>query len=59
MNAPAYVRSNHWAAFHRGEWARIVTTTEMYGRACWCIKFDDGATDVWVIDDPDAGYEFA
>lgn len=47
----------HPCGFRSGEWARVLTTVESYGRPCWLVQFPDGALDEWVIEDPNAGYE--
>lgn len=51
------VRNLHPYGFRSGEWARVLTTVESYGRACWLVQFPDGAVDEWVIEDPGAEYE--
>jgi hypothetical protein len=53
----AEVRRTHPYGFRSGEWARVLTTVESRGRACWLVRFPDGVTDWWVIEDPDAVYE--
>jgi hypothetical protein len=52
------VRSCHPYAYHSGEWARIVTTDEAFGRPAWLLAWPNGDTDVWPQDDPPAQYEF-
>lgn len=54
-----YVRSDHWAQFRRGTWAKIVQDDEVRGRACWLVAWPDGVTDLWVQGDPTAEYQFA
>lgn len=51
------VRQTHPYGFRSGQWARVLTTVESYGRPCWLVQFPDGKLDEWVIEDPDAGYE--
>lgn len=51
------VRQTHPYGFRSGEWARVLTTVESYGRPCWLVEFPDGQQDWWPITDPDAGYE--
>lgn len=55
----SWIRSCHWAQYRRGEWARIVMVVEARERPCYLVEFIDGATDLWVVDDPAAAYEFA
>jgi hypothetical protein len=52
------VRATHPYSYRSGQWAVIVTVVPARGRDCWLVEFDDGATDVWVCDDPSAGFEF-
>jgi hypothetical protein len=63
VTADRYVRGTHPAHYRAGEWAEIVATLEheIVGemRSCWLVKFPDGKTDFWVVDDAMAGYEFA
>lgn len=51
------VRQTHPYGFRSGEWARVLTTIESYGRPCWLVEFGDGVQDWWPIEDADAGYE--
>jgi deferrochelatase/peroxidase EfeB len=53
----SHVRQTHPYGFRSGEWARILTTVESYGRQCWFVQFEDGVTDWWPIEDAGAGYE--
>jgi hypothetical protein len=56
----------HPHAFRSGEWAKIkrveiCATPDDPTRveaACFRVKFEDGATDLWLFDDKDAQYEF-
>jgi hypothetical protein len=53
------IRTNHPVGFRSGTWARLVRVVEARGRDCYLVEFpDDGATDLWVVNDPDAMYEF-
>lgn len=54
---PRRVRITHPYGFRSGEWAKVLTTVEGPDATCWLVEFPDGATDWWVVDDPDAGYE--
>lgn len=55
------MRATHRYAFRSGEWAALVGTMDApeTGRRCYAVKFPDGATDWWPVDDKDAGYEFS
>ena len=60
----AYIRATHHYSFRSGQWARITgvvyATPKGYPtRPCYTIRFIDGKTDEWPIDDPQAGYEFS
>ena len=57
------IRSCHPIAFRSGQWALIVGVTELClhentVRGCYQLRWPDGATDDWAIDDPVAEYEF-
>jgi hypothetical protein len=54
-----YVRATHPHAYKSGEWAQIVGERERNRRRVWLLVWPDGKTDEWVIDDPQAAYEFA
>lgn len=67
--ARALVRAAHPYAFRAGEWAEITGTATLPGypdgeRPCYLVRFRDGVTDFWIIDDSTeapgyrAGYEF-
>lgn len=54
------IRGTHRWCFRSGEWAEILTTApDPEGKDCYVVRFPDGKTDWWVVDDPLAGYEFA
>jgi len=59
-----HIRAMHPYAFRSGEWARIKGTAMLPvkdgepDRACYLVEFDDGVSDFWAVDDPDARYEF-
>jgi hypothetical protein len=47
----------HPYGFRSGQWARVLTTVESYGRPCWLVEFPDGFLDWWPTQDRDARYE--
>lgn len=55
------IRTMHRYGFRSGEWAKLhgTITDPGTGRECYLVEFDDGATDFWVVNDPDGQYEFA
>jgi hypothetical protein len=54
------IRSNHWARFRSGKWAEILTTVPAPDKTdCYMVRFPDGATDYWPVNDPVAEYEFS
>lgn len=55
------IRATHHYAFRSGEWAELVGTMDdpETGRRQYAVKFPDGATDWWPVDDTAAGYEFS
>ena len=63
----ALIRATHPYSYRSGEWA-VITGTTVYPpgieRACYTVRFPDGAEDIWVMDDsgePEGyrhGYEF-
>lgn len=53
------IRGTHPYAFRSGNWARLVTTVEIDGRASYLVEFPDGATDFWAVDAAEYGYEFS
>lgn len=57
-SGPTHIRGTHHACFRSGDWAKLYGTTEIDGRECYLVRFPDGASDWWVVDDPAAGYEF-
>lgn len=56
--APERIRQLHPAGYRSGEWATLVNVIPLRGRDCYLVRFDDGASDWWVCDDPDGLYEF-
>jgi hypothetical protein len=54
------IRATHHYAFRSGEWAELVGTMDdpETGRRCYAVKFPDGETDWWPVDDKAHGYEF-
>ena len=54
------IRTLHPHGFRSGEWARLTgtATDPENGRECFTVEFPDGATDFWVMGDPDGQYEF-
>lgn len=52
------IRQTHPYGFRSGQWAKLLTSVEARGRDCWLVEFEDGVTDWWPKDDPQAGYEF-
>lgn len=54
------IRGTHPYIFRSGEWAELIGTMDdpETGRRCYAVKFPDGATDWWPVDDTAAGYEF-
>ena len=53
------VRQTHRFGYRSGEWAELLSETEhVRGRRCYVVRFSDGASDFWPVEDPDAGYEF-
>jgi hypothetical protein len=57
--APHFIRITHRYGFRSGEWAACTGYTEIRGRVCYAVQFDDGVSDSWPLGDPDAGYEFS
>jgi hypothetical protein len=56
---PKMIRGTHHACFRSGEWAEILTTApDPEGRDCYVVRFPDGKTDWWIVEDALAGYEF-
>lgn len=53
------IRATHPDSFRSGQWAELIGTTDEpeTGRRCYTVKFPDGETDWWAVDDEDAGYE--
>jgi len=54
------IRTNHPYGYRSGQWAELLTTAPAPNkRDCYVVRFPDGATDFWVVDDPDGQYELA
>lgn len=52
------IRTTHPYGFRSGEWAQLLTIAPApEGRDCYVVRFPDGATDYWVVNDPDGQYE--
>lgn len=52
------IRTNHPWGFRSGQWAELLTTApDPEGRDCYVVRFSDGATDFWVVNDGDGRYE--
>ncbi len=52
------IRSRHPDAFQSGQWAMVDGVRWVKGRACYHVRFVDGAHDYWPVLDPMADYEF-
>src|SRR5258705_11818014 len=52
------IRANHPWSFRSGEWAKIVDCRIMNNRACFHVRFQDGAEDDWVCFNAASPYEF-
>ncbi len=52
------IRGRHPYCFRSGQWAAVVGTVTINGRACYEVLFPDGMKDQWVILDEAADYEF-
>jgi hypothetical protein len=53
------IRTMHPYGYRSGEWATLAGQVQVKGRDCYVVRFDDGASDFWVIGDPDGQYEFS
>jgi hypothetical protein len=53
------IRATHHYAFRSGEWASLLgrQTTGDHG-ACYVVEFKDGRSDLWPVNDSQAGYEY-
>lgn len=46
--------------FRSGEWAELLTTAPAPdGTDCYVVRFPDGVTDYWRVNDPANEYEFS
>jgi hypothetical protein len=54
---PKQIRGTHPYAFRSGEWASIAGVRRE-DRDFYVVWFDDGAMDLWVVNDPSDPYEF-
>ncbi|WP_104086548.1 hypothetical protein [Arthrobacter sp. GMC3] len=57
------IRSQHPYAYRSGQWALITGTAKICAhenqtRGCYQLRWPDGATDDWAIEDPAADYEY-
>lgn len=52
------IRTMRHNGFRPGVWAVLDGVVIVKGRACYLVRFEDGAKDFWVITDPDGQYEF-
>ena len=52
------IRATHVYGFRSGEWAVITGVEWANERPCYRVRFPDGGTDSWVIEDPSDPYEF-
>ena len=53
------IRATHPYGFRSGEWAEILTIApDPEGRDCYVVRFSDGFTDYWPVNDPSDPYEF-
>lgn len=60
MSEPRFIRSMHPYAFRSGKWAEVLTVAPSPDdRDCFIVRFPDGVTDYWVVNDPLGEYEFA
>lgn len=54
-----WIRGTHPFQFRSGEWAELLTTAPSPdGKDCYVVRFRDGATDYWRVDDSVERYEF-
>lgn len=55
------IRGTHPYVFRSGQWAELIGTMDdpESGRRQYAVKFPDGATDWWPVNDKAAGYEFS
>lgn len=61
MNAAdaTHIRTMHHYGYRCGQWAELLTTLpDPEGRDCYLVRFPDGATDMWVVNDLNGQYEF-
>jgi len=59
------IRTMHPYGFRSGKWADLLyilktapAPTPGPARDCYAVRFKDGMTDYWVVDDPNGQYEF-
>ena len=56
---PQQIRTMHRYGFRSGEWADLLTVAPAPDkRGCYVVRFKDGVTDFWVVNDSDGQYEF-
>ena len=59
-NQARYIRTNHRYGYRSGQWAELLTTVPAPDKSdCYVVRFPDGVTDYWVVNDPNGEYEFA
>jgi hypothetical protein len=63
-----YMRQTNTNGYRSGQWARVTDVrylARLHGpqgrepRPVFVVEFVDGATDLWPVDDPCAGYQFS
>ena len=60
VSAVTHIRGTHPYTFRSGQWAEILTTApNPEGSDCYIVRFPDGVTDFWCVEDPAEPYEFA
>jgi hypothetical protein len=54
------IRATHPDAFRSGQWATLTGTLDdpESGRRCYAVRFPDGESDFWPVQDMEHGYEF-
>jgi hypothetical protein len=54
------IRTTHRYGYRCGEWADLLTVAPAPDkRDCYVVRFEDGATDYWVVNDIDGRYELS
>lgn len=58
VSSAQQIRTLHRYGFRSGQWATLLTTAPAPAKSdCYVVRFDDGVTDYWVVNDPDGQYE--